>query len=106
MESRASDASVSGSARRAPADDDERIEEYLHRETNRDAARVKSHFGSSSSSPEHPVLVAIPITHALHRLEDMCAMSPSAVSRPRRSNNLGSGTFPPVSLCVACTWEN
>ena len=70
MKSRAFDASVSGSSRRAPADDDEMIEEYLHRVTNRDATRAKSHFRSSSSSPEHPVLDAIPITRALHSLED------------------------------------
>ena len=70
MESRASDASASGSSRRAPADDDERMEQYLHREANRDAARAKSNFGSSSSSPEQQVLEAIPITRALHHLED------------------------------------
>ena len=70
MESRASDATASGPALRAPADDEERMDQYLRWEINRDSSRARSTVASSSSDPERQVLEAIPIARVLHRLED------------------------------------
>ena len=98
MESRAFDVSVSGSSRRAPADDVERMEGYLQRETNRDVGWANSRSRSSSSNPERPVLEAIPITHAFHRLEDsrvcdepICSFPPEEIKQFREEWDIPSG---------------
>ena len=98
MESRASDASVSGSSWRAPADDVERMEGYLQRETNRDVGRENSHFGSSTSNPERPVHEAIPITGALYCLDDgrvcdepICSFTPEEMEQFREEWDIPSG---------------
>ena len=107
MESRASDATASGPALRAPADDEERMEQYLHREVNRD-----SRAASSRADPERQVLEAIPIARVLHRLEDgrvcdepVSSLSPEEIEQFREEWDIPSsipmrGLYPGESACA------
>lgn len=101
MDPRATGASVFGFSHQSLADNGERMEDYLHH-SNRAPTHAASPSESSCSSPDHlsvsassggvgEVFEAIPITWALHRLENGrvydelgCSLTPEEIEQFRK----------------------